>query len=187
MWLSKTVWLYYLTSFTSLQFVASPFLNCKDLSAGCINTFIHVCCDLFSYMICVCFNSAIQIEWLYDIVFESCGDATVFEELCVYDVWREEDYEIDLVCVSLKVFGELPTLSIGLTDQRVTEILQILVSIPLPEGYSDEDVNEFAKSVSVLCCLFVNFSDNIGIFEYWNRLFYSRQIGLAVCEHLHAH
>jgi len=37
-------------------------------------------------MICVCFNSAIQIEWLYDIVFESCGDATVFEELCVYDV-----------------------------------------------------------------------------------------------------
>ena len=53
--------------------------------------------------------------------------------------------------VSLKVVGELPTLSVGLTDQCVTEILQVFVSIPLPEGYSsatDEDVDEFAKSVS---------------------------------------
>jgi len=55
------------------------------------------------------------------------------------------------VFVSLKVVGELPTLSVGLTDQCVTEILQVFVSIPLPEGYSsatDEDVDEFAKSVS---------------------------------------
>lgn len=52
---------------------------------------------------------------------------------------------------SLKVFGELPTLSVGLTDDCVTEILQVLVSIPLPEGYSsttDEDVDDFAESVS---------------------------------------
>jgi len=55
-----------------------------------------------------------------------------------------------IVFVSLKVVGELPTVSVGLTDQCVTEILQVLVSIPLPEGYSsvtDEDADEFAKSV----------------------------------------
>jgi len=42
-------------------------------------------------------------------------------------------------------------LSVGLTDQRVTEILEVLVSIPLPEGYSastDEEVDEFVESVS---------------------------------------
>jgi len=58
------------------------------------------------------------------------------------------------VFISLKVFGELPTLSIGLTDDCVTEILQVLVSIPLPEGYSattDEDVDDFAESVSTWC------------------------------------
>jgi len=46
----------------------------------------------------------------------------------------------------------LPTLSVGLTEQRVTEVLQILASIPLPEGYSataDDEVDEFAKSVSI--------------------------------------
>ena len=54
--------------------------------------------------------------------------------------------------VSLKVVGELPTLSVGLTDQCVTEILQVLISIPLPERYSpvmDEDADEFAEFVSI--------------------------------------
>jgi len=60
---------------------------------------------------------------------------------------------VNFVFVSLKVYGELPTLSVGLSDQCATEILQVLVSIPLPEGYSattDDDADEFVESVSSL-------------------------------------
>jgi len=62
-----------------------------------------------------------------------------------------ENYDVRFVAASLKVRGELPTLSVGLTDQCVTEILQVLVSIPLPENYlaaADDDVDDFVASVS---------------------------------------
>jgi len=71
-------------------------------------------------------------------------------------LWHVTYYKAEKMIIvfvfSLKVFGELPTLSVGLTDDCVTEILQVLVSIPLPEGYSpatDDDVDEFAESVSI--------------------------------------
>jgi len=70
----------------------------------------------------------------------------------VCDFWaNKKTVFVDFVFVRLKVVGELPKLSIGLTDQCVTEILQVLISIPLPERYSpiaDEYTDEFAEFVS---------------------------------------
>lgn len=91
----------------------------------------------------------------------SCGKATI--KSCVfvmrYRYVEQSRWSLCWFCFffSLKVFGELPTLSVGLTDDCVAEMLQVLVSIPLPEGYSaatDEDVDEFAESVCTRCCLF---------------------------------
>jgi len=76
------------------------------------------------------------------------------------------DWDVDFVFVRLKVVGELPTLSVGLTDQRVTEILQILVSIPLPESPTatvDDEFDEFAASVSTSLRLYSDLTSD----RYW--------------------
>ena len=80
--------------------------------------------------------------------------SSLFKDFHVYSealLGKDDDYCVEFVLTSLKVFGELPTLSVGLTDDCVTEILQVLASIPLPESYSattDEDADDFAESVS---------------------------------------
>ena len=50
----------------------------------------------------------------------------------------------------MRIVGKLPSVALTITDQRLTEILQLLTGIPLPESESKiEDVDELDQAVSV--------------------------------------
>ena len=50
----------------------------------------------------------------------------------------------------MRIVGKLPSVALNMTDQRLTEILQLLLGIPLPESESKtEDVDELDQAVSV--------------------------------------